>query len=295
MPAADGIKVIRPEDPGYPRLLSEIGDPPKELFYEGDINLLNSRCFAVVGSRKCSLAGAKSSELIGKRLAKAGITVVSGLASGIDAAAHSGALASGGKTIAVLGNGTDICYPKINADIQKKIAANGLLISEYPPGTLAKSYFFPRRNRIISGISEATIVVEAALRSGSLITAEAAIEQGREVFAVPGMISMTGSLGCNHLLADGAMPIFDINQFMNDIGCRESKGDLIPETDGRDLSPDEKKIINVVNDMGEPTIGEISHETGIAAPDITGMISILEIKGYLGTELGKVFISPSRL
>ena len=201
------IRIIKKEDKAYPELLRNIKDPPKELYCIGDIRLLAGKKLAVVGSRKCSEYGRTTAMRIGETAARNNVTVVSGMAKGIDRFAHLGALKAGGKTIAVLGCGVNICYPKENRELYERIASQGLLISELPPDTPPAPYTFPQRNRIISGLSEAVTVVEAGTGSGALITAESAASQGRDVFAVPGNINSQYSLGTNKLLTDGATPI----------------------------------------------------------------------------------------
>ncbi len=280
-------EIISCSDSGYPELLKEIEDKPEKLYYRGDISLLKTRCFAVVGSRKATRPGLLAAEMIGKRLAECGITVVSGLAEGVDSAAHKGALAAGGRTIAVLANGLDQYYPTVNRDIQKEIEENGLAISEYPDGILARRYFFPMRNRIISGISEVVIVAEAALRSGSLITAEAAVEQGRRVFAVPGNFMIRSCAGTNHLISDGAEELIDINTFLNDMGLTVKK-----KVQKRpDLSDDENEVLQMIQKLGETTTDELVMKTLKPANTINSIITVLEIKGLVNMEMGKVFAS----
>lgn len=179
------IKYINFYEDEYPQLLKEIYDPPVTIFYKGDLNVLNTQCISVIGSRNASNYGIRNAYNISKELSAAGYTVVSGLARGIDSYAHRGAIDGCGKTIGVLGCGLDIVYPKENLNLYKEICENGIIISEYPLGTKPIPENFPMRNRIISGLSKKIIVVEAAEKSGTLITVETALEQGREVFAVP--------------------------------------------------------------------------------------------------------------
>ena len=281
---------IEKDGRSYPELLSQIPDPPERLYYRGDPDLMKTRCFAIVGSRKASRAGLEAAQMIGKRLALCGITVVSGLAEGIDAAAHEGALSAGGRTIAVLANGLDQYYPSVNKAIQQRIEKEGLLISEYPDGTVSRRFYFPLRNRIISGLSEVVIIAEAALRSGSLITAEAAIEQGRRVFAVPGNFMMDCCAGTNHLIMDGAEELIDMNMFIDEMGLKERA----PE-ERADLSQDEQEVLSVVRFMGESTTDEIVKETLKPAAMVNGIITVLEIKGLVSMEMGKVFLTSGAL
>ena len=196
--------VITLSDERYPRLLLEIGDPPPLLYAIGRPELMQSASLAVVGSRNASAQGESNAENFARAFSEAGLTIVSGLALGIDAAAHRGGLAGPASTVAILGTGIDVVYPRRNAALAAEIAERGLLISELPLGTPAAAYNFPRRNRLISGLSRGCLVVEAALASGSLITARAAADQGREVFAVPGSIHSPLHKGCHALIKAGA-------------------------------------------------------------------------------------------
>jgi len=199
-----GHWVITLADEVYPRLLLEIADPPPLLYARGRVELLQRAALAIVGSRNATLQGEANAQTLARALSEAGLTVVSGLALGIDAAAHRGGLAGPGSTIAVLGTGIDVVYPSRNAALAAEIAERGLLLSEFPLGTAPAAQNFPRRNRLISGLARGCLVVEAALASGSLITARAAADQGREVFAIPGSIHSPLAKGCHALIKSGA-------------------------------------------------------------------------------------------
>jgi DNA processing protein len=217
-PAA-GCSTIARGDEAYPALLAAIFDPPEHLYLRGvRQRLLAGPCVAVVGSRACSSYGAAVAESVSRALAAAGVVVVSGLARGVDAAAHRGALAAGGATLAVLGCGIDRDYPASNAGLARRIAEAGLIVSEYPPGVEPAPWRFPARNRIIAGLSVATVVVEARERSGALITADFALEEGREVFAVPGPITAASSAGSNGLLRLGAAPLLEPADVLSPLG-----------------------------------------------------------------------------
>lgn len=197
------IIILTIEDSAYPDMLREIDDPPPVLYIRGTLpDLDQSPAIAIVGTRSCSAYGLRMAERFGAALAKAGFTIVSGMARGIDTAAHRGCLKAGGKTIAVLAGGVDICYPKGNEYLMGDIMLSGAVISENPPGTASEGFRFPIRNRIISGLCAAVLIVEAPARSGALISARLAFEQGREVFAVPGALDAAGSVGCNQLIRD---------------------------------------------------------------------------------------------
>ena len=202
--AEPGHHLLSLDDPAYPCLLQEIDDPPVLLHVAGRLDLLQRPALAMVGSRNPSALGAQTAEGFARGFSQAGLTVVSGLALGIDAAAHRGALGGAGSTIAVVGTGLDIVYPARNRDLAHRIALDGALVSEFPLGTSARADHFPRRNRILSGLALGCLVVEANLRSGSLITARLATEQGREVFAIPGSIHSPMARGCHLLIRQGA-------------------------------------------------------------------------------------------
>jgi DNA processing protein len=199
-----GASIITMEDTAYPLRLAEIYDPPLLLFARGELLEQDQYCVSIVGTRRASPYGLRMAEKFGRELAARGITVVSGLAAGIDTAAHRGALSAGGRTIAVLGNGVDVVYPQQNADLMDKITRQGAVVSQFSMGTKPSPGHFPYRNRIISGMSQGTLIVEAPLSSGALITARQAAEQGREVFAIPGQVGITNSQGPHLLIREGA-------------------------------------------------------------------------------------------
>ena len=208
-------------DSAYPRMLLEIEDPPLLLYAKGNPDLLNRPALAVVGSRNGTAQGLRNAEAFAKAFSVSGLTIVSGLALGIDAAAHRGGLAGAGSTIAVLGTGIDVVYPQANASLFAEIGERGLLVSEYPVGTPAMGHNFPRRNRLISGFTRGCLVVEAATGSGSLITARLATEQGREVFAIPGSIHSPLSKGCHALIKQGAKLVDSAEDVLAELGsCR---------------------------------------------------------------------------
>jgi DNA processing protein len=219
-----GHAVVTLADAAYPRLLLEIADPPALLYCRGRIELLNRPALAVVGSRNATAQGASNAEQFARSFSAAGLTIVSGLAQGIDAAAHRGGLAGEGGTVAVLGTGVDNVYPRANAALADDIAARGLLISEFALGTQAFAHNFPRRNRLISGLAQGCLVVEAALGSGSLITARSAAEQGREVFALPGSIHSPLSKGCHALIKAGAKLVESADDVLSELASFRRTG-----------------------------------------------------------------------
>ena len=219
-----GHAVVTLADAAYPQLLLEIGDPPPLLYCRGRTELLNRPALAMVGSRNATAQGAGNAEQFARSFSASGLTIVSGLAQGIDAAAHRGGLAAEGSTIAVLGTGVDHAYPRTNATLADEIAARGLLVSEFPLGTQAFAHNFPRRNRLISGLAQGCLVVEAALASGSLITARSAAEQGREVFAVPGSIHSPLSKGCHALIKSGAKLVESAEDVLSELASFRRTG-----------------------------------------------------------------------
>jgi DNA processing protein len=223
-------------DAAYPRPLANIADPPLVLYVHGDPSLLSRPALAIVGSRNATAQGKANAEAFARALSEAGVTIVSGLALGIDAAAHEGALRGPGSTVAVVGTGADRIYPARNAALARAIAQGGCIVSEYPLGTPAISANFPRRNRIISGLSAGVLVVEAAAESGSLITAHVALDQGREVFALPGSIHSALSKGCHKLIREGARLVETVGELIEAMHmsplAREAFAQELPQADG---------------------------------------------------------------
>ncbi len=283
------IEVLEITDCGYPAGLRELEEnAPARLYCIGNMELLSQPCVAVVGARKASQYGRSISYSVGRRLAENGIVTVSGMAYGCDSHAHTGALDHGGGTIAVLGCGVDICYPSKNKALMNRIINNGLIIAEYPPGTPALSHHFPQRNRIISGISEMTVVAEASLSSGSLITAGFAAEQGRKLMAVPGNVTNLMSIGCNKLIQDGVTPIVSIDDIIRELG-------IIPKQNAsmvtQELGSDEKKVYRLITETGEMTADQVALKLGMKVQQVNAMVGILEIKGLLLTDMGKIYIA----
>lgn len=222
--AQPGNTLVTLADENYPRLLLEIADPPPLLYVRGRSELLQAPSLAVVGSRNATAQGVANAEAFARALSGAGLTIVSGLALGVDAAAHRGGLAAPGSTIAVLGTGIDVVYPRANAGLAMEIGERGLLVSEFPLGMGAMAPNFPRRNRLISGFAQGCLVVEAALASGSLITARAAADQGREVFAIPGSIHSPLSKGCHALIKSGAKLVESADDVLAELGGFRATG-----------------------------------------------------------------------
>jgi DNA processing protein len=249
----------------YPQLLAEIADPPACLWARGDRTVLKTIAVAVIGARAASPEGLLAAEEIACDLARAGVVVVSGLARGIDSAAHRGALDGGGKTIAVLGTGIDVVYPAENDRLAEEIAANGLLLTEFPPGAPPQDFHFPRRNRIISGLSKAVVVVEAREKSGSLITARLAADQGRDVMAVPGTVVGGRNRGANALLRDGAKLVESAVDILQELGLQSGLARRIPDGEGRQVV--------------EFTVDQVSAEMKIPAGEALARLLEWELTG----------------
>ena len=262
----------------YPEVLKEIPDAPVGLFYLGGLpgNILPRA--AIIGSRKCSEYGLSTARRFSAALAKRGVVIVSGMARGIDSMAHKGALESGGLTIAVLGCGVDICYPPENHALRDKIAQSGCVLSEYPPGVYPHPTYFPARNRIISGLSEVVIVVEAGKRSGTSITVNQALDQGKKVMAVPGNITNKYSVGTNNLIKDGAEPACSYEDVLFMLGMPPAGKEKIEESRPH-IASDEKLVYDVL--AFEPySLDEIMLRTKSQPQTIQHTLTMLEIKGY---------------
>lgn len=282
-----GIIMIERNDGRYPQQLRMIADPPERLYCIGDVSLLEMPMAAVIGSRKCSEYGKQTAMAVGKSLGMAGACVVSGMAKGIDSFGHLGALKHGGKTIAVLGCGVDICYPAENRKLYEQICCDGLMISEYPPGTAPMPYMFPQRNRIIAGLCRVIAVIEAGRDSGALITAGLAEDFGRDVYAVPGNITSMWSLGTNKLIADGAMPVVTVDDVVRAMGLDAQHS----EKEYEGLSELEKQIVMLVKAAGEVTLEYLCTKMKMNPVDMNGIVMVLEMKGYLATNFGKIFVA----
>ncbi len=276
------IQILVPTADEFPRLLTEIPDPPSVLFVRGQLRPSDSLGIAIVGTRGASQYGRSQAERFARSLSRAGLTVVSGLARGIDAAAHHGALEAGGRTIAVLSSGVAEVYPPQHKDLGQRIAQQGALVSEMPPGTKPKKGMFPQRNRLISGLTLGTIVVEAAEQSGALITARLAGEQGREVFAVPGLISAPNSRGCHRLIRDGAVLLQDPEDVLEALGPLVEGVHLSSEQTVRhaaelQLNDQETAVLQSI-DVQPTDINEVVVSSGLPVPRVLSTLSVLEMR-----------------
>jgi len=282
----EGVDVLVEGYPGYPGLLSRIDDPPGVLFARGRLEPCDSLAVSVVGARRASQYGRRVASVLAGGLARAGYTVVSGLARGIDAAAHRGALDAGGRTIAVLGTGVLNVYPPEHVDLATEVVGRGAVVSEAPPLAEATAGSFPRRNRIVSGLSLGTIVVEAAERSGALITARLAGEQGREVFAVPGQIDCRTARGCHGLIREGAKLVESVDDILEEFGPLfestvdgSGRGVRVPAELA--LGAIERRVLDAVDacaDAGSCGIESVVDETGLSASQVLSTIGVLEVR-----------------
>lgn len=270
-------EILPLHSPLYPSALKEGYGPPAVLFLLGDPNLLSSPLLSVVGTRTPTPYGINTTGLFCRKLASWGITIVSGLARGIDTQAHRGALESG-KTIAVLGSGLDRVYPAVNLRLAADIARSGVLLSEFPPGTGGKPFHFPLRNRIIAYLSPATLVVEARKRSGSLITANLAVDAGRDVFALPGDINRSTSEGTNELLNKGARPALSPEEILLALPYGLTPPTLPPP---RDLPPQEQALLSLLPQGEEREFDELAEASSMGTPELMSLLLKLQLKGLV--------------
>ncbi len=281
---AGGTRWLPRSDPRFPRRLASIHDPPPGLFLRGTAapEFLDEPGVAVVGARSCSDYGAHVARSLGLGLAAADVVVISGLARGIDGWAHRGALEAGGKTVAVLGCGIDRDYPRAHAALAREVAAAGLVVSEYPPGVAPAPWRFPARNRIVAGLAVATVVVEARERSGALITADLALEEGRDVLAVPGEITAALSDGTNALIRLGAIPVTRVDDVLETIGVEVSEPTAppAPDPDG-----DAATALAAVG-AGASTADEVARATGLGPGAVAAALTELELVGLVESHAG---------
>jgi DNA processing protein len=278
--------LISRDDDDYPELLGQISRPPAELYVRGDPGLLQMPALAIVGSRNPTQAGVRNAFEFARHLGSAGFCIVSGLAEGIDTAAHRGALDAGAQTVAFLGHGIDRVYPASNLDLAHEIAEHGALVSEFPLGTHPGRENFPQRNRLISGVSLGTLVVEAARRSGSLITARFAGEQGREVFALPGSIHNPLARGCHQLIRQGAKLVETADDIVSELApltshlLQNSLESIASETDAR---IDDEEYVQLRKHLSHDPIGvdELVNNSGLTIEQVSSMLLILELEGVV--------------
>ncbi len=290
-----GAAIIPFEDPRYPVLLKQIDDPPGALFVRGDLLEQDQYSIAIVGSRRPRPYGMQMAGKVAGDLVRAGFVIVSGGARGIDASAHEAALSAGGRTISVLGCGIDLCYPPEHKDLFARIAEQGAVVSEFPLGAAPEAWRFPRRNRIISGLSKGVIVCDAAEDSGALITATCAAEQNRDVFAVPGNVDSGNNRGAHRLLKEGAKLVENAEDVLSEYGLesvasREGAVVAIPPIE---ISPEERRILEMLN-LDPLPLDTIIDRANMSASDVSGLLTFLEMKRLVKRVAGPAYVRMLR-
>jgi DNA processing protein len=280
---ADSNHLLTLADSAYPRCLLEIDEPPTVIYVRGRTELLQARGLAIVGSRNGTAQGVRDAEAFASALSAAGLCIVSGLAAGIDAAAHRGGLAQKGSSLAVMGTGADRIYPAAHRALAQELARDGCLVSEFPLGTPPQQWNFPQRNRLISGLSRGVLVVEAATRSGSLITARTALDQGRDVFAIPGSIHSPLSKGCHDLIKQGAKLVESAQDILVEIGLGAAASGKAART-----RPPPDPLLDAMG-YSPVTMDQIAHFTGLGAAALGASLSRLEIEGRVAALAGGLF------
>ncbi|MBQ9518375.1 MAG: DNA-processing protein DprA [Firmicutes bacterium] len=283
-----GARFVTYKDEEYPDILREIYDWPIGYYIIGEMpdTLYNT---AIVGSRTCTEYGRETAYQISKQLAQNGVNIISGMAEGIDGCAHRGALDGGGKTVAVMGTGIDICYPSVHTALRNDIIKNGCIISEFPTGMHGTAFTFPARNRIISGLSRSVAVIEAAERSGSLITANVALDQGREVFAVPGNINSKFSKGTNGLIKQGASVLTSADDILSVYGIDKKKKTKREKNTNNFTEPNEKSVYDAI-DIVPQSVEELAAKTGLDTSTLQSTLMMLEINGHIKKMSGQRYV-----
>lgn len=290
---AEDRAILHFESPQYPALLREIAAPPPVLFVEGRWECLHYPGIAMVGSRRGSAYGRRHAEWLARELSEAGLAVCSGMALGIDTAAHKGALDAGGYTIAVMGTGVDVCYPARNRELRQRIREQGALVSEFPLGAPAIPMNFPRRNRIVSGLAAGVVVIEASLKSGSLVTAKLALQQNREIFAMPGPISSSFSRGCHQLIRQGATLVESPEDILREMPEIIPLDGLRPQpasapNGNSTLSPDDAKLLALIEESGSLP-ESLARQTGLTQQQLNVKLLQLELAGAVINQGGRYF------
>jgi len=286
------INIITPEDPTYPSLLRQIYDPPVVLYSWGNLEKSDSEAISIVGSRQATHYGRETARKFGFQLANAGLCVVSGMARGIDSAAHEGALAAGGRTIAVIGSGLGELYPRENQQLAEKISANGAVISEFPVDFPPQKRSFPQRNRIVAGWARGTLVIEAGARSGALITAAQASDSNRDVYAIPGQINRPVSEGTNRLIQQGAKLVMDAGDVIEEMPAEVHQlaktREIRPSSDT--ILSNHEKIIYAALGNNQAHIDELANQVNMRVPEVSATLLKLEIKQLVKQLPGNYFV-----
>jgi DNA processing protein len=289
--ASAKVNLVTYFDENYPALLKEIYDPPVLLYVKGALPKDSETCLAVIGSREATVHGLEMASVMGHDLAEAGAVVVSGLARGIDSAAHRGALEAKGRTVAVLGCGLARMYPPENKKLAEEIVKKGALVSEFLMKEGPELYHFPMRNRIISGMSRALVVVEAREKSGALITVGCALEQGRDVYALPGNAGSKKTLGSNGLLKQGAIPVTDASDILHDFGLSRKEKKI---SSARRLSKEESGLLRLLDNTASLHLDEIVEKSVLPAQKTMALLTALAVKGAVRELPGKYFTEVER-
>ena len=291
-----GVRIVTLMDKEYPWMLKQIYDPPALLYCKGNYMDFSRPAISIVGSRNPTSYGRQMAEKLAFQLASAGVIIISGLARGIDTMAHLGALKAKGTTIGVIGSGIDVVYPPENKKVFSRMELEGTIISEYPPGTKPLSGNFPARNRIISGLSHGVLVVEAGYRSGALITVDFALEQGREVYAIPGNINRPQSAGTNDILKQGAKLVTCVEDILEDLNIQTQQSSMENEGSIKPVQLDifETQVYNALEE-GEKHLAELANDTKMDIAKLNAVLTMLEIKGMVRQLPGKMFVRTSDL
>ncbi len=302
--AAVGARFIPRSHRRYPLRLENLARPPVGLFLKGDLerwdDVMAAPRVTIVGTRAATRYGSSTAEAVGRAFAVSGCVVISGLARGIDSRAHCGALAAGGVTVAVLGTGPDVIYPRQNASLYEEVGRKGIVVSEYPPGTPAARWRFPARNRLMAALGDALIVVEAGLRSGALLTVDEALDLGRDVFVVPGPIGSPASRGCNRLAAEGAHIVYDIEQCVKEYDSltrierceRTVQTPRVGVERHREPSGMVQRLAVQALSRGPRTVDEVAEAVGCAPREAAAALALLELEGLVGREGVGVYALP---
>lgn len=284
-----GAGFVSISEQGYPEKLKNINDPPPYLYFKGDLDVFDGPSLAIVGSRRPTDYGRRITSRLAGELASTGVLIVSGLAFGIDAIAHQAALEAGGKTAAVFGCGLDYIYPRAHSTLASRIIESGSLLSEFPKGTRPERFNFPVRNRIISGLTDGVLVVEAAEKSGALVTANLALDQGREVLAIPGNVESKFSYGPNDLIKQGAVPVTSVEDIMANFGWHKSEVFSRPDRDLSRLTSNERTLFGHIS-VQPVHIDELGRKLGSSPAKISELLLSLEIKGFIMRKPGNYVV-----
>jgi DNA processing protein len=284
-----GAGFISISEPEYPQKLMNISDPPPYLYFKGNLDIFDGPSLAIVGSRRPTDYGRRIASRLAGELASTGVLIVSGLAFGIDAIAHQAALEAGGKTAAVFGCGLDYIYPPAHSSLAARIIESGCLLSEFPKGTRPERFNFPVRNRIISGLTDGVLVVEATEKSGALVTANLALEQDREVLAIPGNVESKCSYGTNNLIKQGAVPVTSVDDIMDNFGWYRSEVISRPDRDLSKLNANERALFDHIS-IQPVHVDELGRKSGLNPPRTSELLLNLEIKGFIMRKPGNYVV-----